>query len=165
MCWQCRPGSVLGCHLFMTDKINLTVLRLAKKQTTASVCLSVLRFSILSMSLPLFPSPTCAQDPRAIISADSSNSCGCTSANRAASVTSCSCWGPFVLGGIPCPCRLKLIPSFFLNQTVVVCGVQRQQEQPERFLLGLGAGREGRVTSFEGYPYFSLQGELKFWVV
>lgn len=43
--------------------------------------------------------------------------------------------------------------------------MQQQQEHPERFLPGLGAGKgegERGITSFEGYPDFSLQGELKF---
>lgn len=26
MCWQCFCGFVLKCHLFVTDKVNLTVL-------------------------------------------------------------------------------------------------------------------------------------------
>lgn len=141
MCWQRRLGASLGCHLFITEKVNLTVPRLAKETKTKqrpSFCLSV-RLSSRDSHFSPRPCPSCPhQDPWPFISADSSNSCGHT--KQAAAVTSCSCCGPFVLGGILRPCRLKLIPSFLLNQTAVVCAVWLQQELPECFLLGCRRG-------------------------
>lgn len=112
------------------------------KNKTASVLLSVcpsVRLSSRDSHFSPRPCPSCPhQDPWPFISADSSNSCGHT--KQAAAVTSCSCCGPFVLGGILRPCRLKLIPSFLLNQTAVVCAVWLQQELPECFLLGCRRG-------------------------